>query len=243
METDLPSDSDEASLNSALIDAATLLRSRLIAGTPNCNEEQATRIESDVHNFVARLIIMLPKKGRAHRLKTMLQEYHLAKAVGQGQAILSQIANYLQRSLRNRCIDEGRRQATRAKHERALANRPDVGPQPIAEPSQELIEREEERRVDATIDEMPVVLREIIRLRHNGMTNPQIAERLGLTYNAVAGRLHRAKHWLKQRLGRSCSRNRTSKTSSEGSNDREGDRSNGPDLLPFRDEKPRQRSA
>lgn len=62
------------------------------------------------------------------------------------------------------------------------------------------IQREEETRLLAAIRELPVGLRQVLTLALEELPQREIAEVLGITENAVAIRMHRARRLLKDRL-------------------------------------------
>ena len=59
---------------------------------------------------------------------------------------------------------------------------------------------EDGNRLTALIRELPVGLRQVLTLALEDLPQREIAEALGITENAVAIRLHRARRLLKSRL-------------------------------------------
>lgn len=71
-------------------------------------------------------------------------------------------------------------------------------------PDDIVIRREEMRRIEKAISEMPEIYRTVFHLSAlDGHTNPEIGEILGLTLPAVKSRLIRAKRILRQKLTQS----------------------------------------
>ena len=62
------------------------------------------------------------------------------------------------------------------------------------------IRRQEEARLLAAIRELPVGLRQVLTLTLEELPQREIADVLGITENAVAIRMHRARGLLKRRL-------------------------------------------
>ena len=78
---------------------------------------------------------------------------------------------------------------------------PDDLPAPGASPESSTIARDDADRLMATVRRLPLGLREAALLALEGLTHGEIAEALGVTPNAVAIRMSRAKTELKTLIG------------------------------------------
>lgn len=67
-------------------------------------------------------------------------------------------------------------------------------------PERSAMRLEDGNRLTALIRELPVGLRQVLTLALEDLPQREIAEALGITENAVAIRLHRARRLLKSRL-------------------------------------------
>jgi len=80
--------------------------------------------------------------------------------------------------------------------QRPGVDRPGVGP-----PEEELIDREAVELIERAITALPRIYRAVLILSDlDGLSNAEIAKRLGLTVPAVKSRLHRARLLLRNRL-------------------------------------------
>lgn len=116
----------------------------------------------------------------------------------------SRFDTWLMRIARNTCIDQFRRGKTRqarryepADAERFWAEQPGGGEGPLAE----VMHGSLACHLDQAISELPSDQREVAELALiEGMAQAAIAEQLGLTVDAVKGRLKRARVRLRRRL-------------------------------------------
>lgn len=69
------------------------------------------------------------------------------------------------------------------------------------DPESEIIFREREARLPAAVRRLPLSLRQVVMLTLEGLSNAEIASVIGISANAVAIRMSRAKELLRQRLG------------------------------------------
>ena len=84
------------------------------------------------------------------------------------------------------------------------------GAAPVQDPSSHIDERLVRTEMNECIDEyiarLPASYRSVVILsEHEGLTNQEIADALGITLDAVKIRLHRARARLRQELGSGCS--------------------------------------
>jgi len=102
---------------------------------------------------------------------------------------------YLMRIAANHCISSQRR---RRPH---LTERGEVDPITLEQPVASLLDRELKDRVRAAVDRLPARQRAAVRLRRfEGLSQEQVAERLGLSVAAAKSLLHRARQGLKDML-------------------------------------------
>lgn len=116
----------------------------------------------------------------------------------------SSFNTWLTRIAKNTCIDEFRRGKTRRRRrhepgdpERFWADLPASGPLP----AKAVLDRARACHLDEAIAELPEDQRRVAELALvEGMAQAEVAERLGLTVEAVKGRLKRARVRLRRRL-------------------------------------------
>ena len=102
---------------------------------------------------------------------------------------------YLTRIATNHCISSGRR---RRPH---LTERGEVNPITLDQPVAPLIDEELKVRVRSAVRRLPARQREAVELRRfEGLSQEEVARRLGLSVSAVKSLLHRARQGLKAML-------------------------------------------
>jgi len=74
-------------------------------------------------------------------------------------------------------------------------------PAPGADPERQAIVQDRSARLSSAVRAMPLTYREVAMLALEGLTTRDIADILGISPNAVAIRLSRAKNWLRARMG------------------------------------------
>ena len=104
------------------------------------------------------------------------------------------LKTYVLRTAHNVCLRQGMRQ-----------RRWKVDPigevaDPAASAERRTIRRQEEARLLAAIRGLPVGLRQVLTLTLEELPQREIADMLGITENAVAIRMHRARRLLRARL-------------------------------------------
>ena len=67
-------------------------------------------------------------------------------------------------------------------------------------PEEEVAHRQLARQLAEALETLPELDRAVVLLADEGLTGPQIAETLGLSADAVRGRLKRARRRLRERL-------------------------------------------
>ena len=103
-------------------------------------------------------------------------------------------ASYVLRVAHNVCLREVmRHRAWKAEPVGEIADE-------TTSPERSAMRIEDGNRLTALIRELPVGLRQVLTLALEDLPQREIAEALGITENAVAIRLHRARRLLKSRL-------------------------------------------
>lgn len=119
-------------------------------------------------------------------------------------------ATFVAMIARRRCIDRLRRRTTRADHAAgtttgdaaSLGSPLDFNDLPAAASRDEVEDREELRRIEAAMDDLPPPRPEVVRMAVcDGLTHPQIAERLGLPLGTVKAHVRRGLIALREALG------------------------------------------
>jgi RNA polymerase sigma-70 factor (ECF subfamily) len=106
------------------------------------------------------------------------------------------LAPWLATIARRTAIDLQRREATRARHARTELPEPEVSAGDTADRAYDVW------AVREAIDALPADEREVVRLQHlDGLTQVQVAERLGIPLGTVKSRSNRAHRRLAGRLG------------------------------------------
>ncbi|HKB37921.1 MAG TPA: sigma-70 family RNA polymerase sigma factor [Gemmataceae bacterium] len=114
----------------------------------------------------------------------------------------SSLTTWLHRVTVNAALALRRRRAARREHE---TTRPGEGPTPrrpaSPDPVQQAMGREPAGLIRAATERLPTQYREVFVLADvEGLSDPEVAQRLGLSLSAVKSRLHRARLMMREAL-------------------------------------------
>ena len=116
----------------------------------------------------------------------------------------SSLSTWIYRIATNAAYDRLRRRASHRPHDVPIDEHPAVeDKRPSAD--QKLARREMNDCIDDYIERLPATYRSVVILsEHEGLSNKEIAEALGVTLDTVKIRLHRARARLRNDLGEGC---------------------------------------
>jgi RNA polymerase sigma-70 factor (ECF subfamily) len=137
-------------------------------------------------------------EANAHLAEELVQDIHLAlwRALPSFRGNAS-LRTFVARIATNRAITH----VARAVRLPGTAELDPEFPASAADPESQALSSNEQSRLAAEVRGLPLAYRQVTGLTLEGLTPAEIAETLGITANAVAIRLSRAKEMLRDRLG------------------------------------------